>query len=73
MVKNLSEFRNFFKCWGEVELLIDILLLMVNGYGFLYCYYYFREFFKSYILIFGFVYFGEMGGEGEERLIIVLM
>lgn len=72
-VKNLSELRNPSKRWGEVELPIDILLLTVNGYGFLYCYHYLREVFKSYTLTLGFVYFGEMGGEGEERLTIALM
>ena len=72
-VKNLSDLKVPSKRWGEVELPIDILLLTVDKYGFLCCFHYLREVFRSFKLALGHVYFGEMGESNGEKLKIALM
>ena len=47
--------------WSIDHLPVDILLLTVEDCGFLACYYYLRNPFKSYEKSIGFVYFGKMG------------
>ena len=56
-VKKLSDLEVLSKSWAAVELPIDILLTTVDKYGFLYCFHYLREAFKSFQLALGQVYF----------------
>ena len=72
-VKKLSDLKAPFKRWEEVELPIDILLLTVNTHGFLCCFPYLREVFRSFKLALGHVYFGEMSESDSEKLKIALM
>ncbi|XP_067024644.1 death domain-containing ATP nucleosidase-like isoform X1 [Acropora muricata] len=72
-VKKLSDLKVPSKRWEEVELPIDILLLTVDKYGFLCCFHYLREVFRSFKLALGHVYFGEMGESDSEKLQVALM
>ena len=62
-----------FKPWNEVHLPIDILLLTVDDCEFLACYAYLRNSFKSYLKNLGYVYFGNMGENGDVPLKVALM
>ena len=72
-VKKLSDLKVPSQRWEEVELPIDILLLTVDKYGFLCCFHYLREVFRSFKLALGHVYFGEMGESDSEKLQVALM
>ena len=63
------------KPWSDVQdqLPVDILLLTVEDCEFLACYAYLHNSIKSYHDNLGFVYFGTMGGSGEEALKVALM
>ena len=67
-VKNVSDLKVPSKRWKEVELPIHILLLTVDKYGFLCCFHYLRGAFRSFILVLGYVYFGEIGEIDSETL-----
>ena len=69
-MKNLSKKS---KPWSDVELPVDILLLTVEDCEFLACYAYLNNAIKSYHNNLGYVYFGTMGGSGEEVLKVALM
>ena len=68
-----SDLPNTFKPWNEVHLPIDILLLTVDDCEFLACYAYLRNSFKSYLKNLGYVYFGNMGENGDVPLKVALM
>ncbi|CAH3184190.1 unnamed protein product, partial [Porites lobata] len=68
-----SNLPNTFKPWNEVHLPIDILLLTVDDCEFLACYAYLRNSFKSYHKNLGYVYFGNMGENGDVPLKVALM
>ena len=72
-IKNFSDLKVTSKRWKEVELPIDILLLTVDKYGFLCCFHYLREVFRSFKLALGHVYFGEMGESDSETLQVALI
>ena len=72
-VKKLSDLKVPSKRWREVQLPIDILLLTIDKYGFLCCFRYLREVFRSFTLALGPVYFGEMGEIDCGKLQIALM
>ena len=72
-VKKPSDLKVPSKRWEEVELPIDILLLTVNTHGFLCCFHYLREVFRSSQFALGHVYFGEMGKTNSKKLQIALM
>ena len=72
-VKRLSDLKVLSKRWDEVELPIDILLTTVDKYGFLCCFHYLREVFKSFQLALGYVYFGEIGKTKSKKLQIALI
>ncbi|XP_029185660.1 death domain-containing ATP nucleosidase-like isoform X2 [Acropora muricata] len=72
-VKKLSDLEVLSKSWAEVGLPIDILLTTVDKYGFLCCFHYLREVFKSFQLAIGHVYFGEMGKSNSKKLQIALI
>jgi len=57
----------------KLSLPIDILLLTVDKYGFLCCFHYLREVFRSFKLALGHVYFGEMGESDSETLQVALI
>ena len=59
--------------WSIDHLPVDILLLTVEDCGFLACYYYLRNPFKSYEKSIGFVYFGKMGDDEDESLKVALV
>ena len=63
------------KPWSDVQdqLPVDILLLTVEDCEFLACYAYLHNSIKSYHNNLGHVYFGTMGGRGEEALKVALM
>ncbi|CAH3180179.1 unnamed protein product, partial [Porites lobata] len=61
------------KPWNEVHLPIDILLLTVDDCEFLACFAYLRNAFKSYLKNLGYVYFGNMGENGDVPLKVALM
>ena len=61
------------KLWNDAELPIDILLLTVENCEFLSCLLYLDNHFKSYCKDIGFVYFGSMGGDDQEKLKIALI
>ena len=63
------------KPWSDVQdqLPVDILLLTVEDCEFLACYAYLHNPIKSFHDNLGFVYFGTMGGSGEEALKVALM
>ena len=67
-VKNVSDLKVPSKRWKEVELPIHILLLTVNKYGFLCCFHYLRGAFRSFKLVLGYVYFGEIGEIDSETI-----
>ena len=69
-MKNLSKKS---KPWSDVQLPVDILLLTVEDCEFLACYAYLNNAIKSYHNNLGYVYFGTMGGRGEEALKVALM
>ena len=69
-MKNLSKKS---KPWSDVQLPVDILLLTVEDCEFLSCYAYLHNSIKSYHNNLGYVYFGTMGGRGEEALKVALM
>ena len=71
-VKKLSDLKVPSKRWEEVKLPIDILLLTADKYGFLYCFHYLREVFRSFELALGHVFFGKMGESDSETLQIAL-
>ena len=68
-----SDLPNTFKRWNEVHLPIDILLLTVDDCEVLACYAYLRNSFKSYYKNLGYVYFGNMGENGDVPLKVALM
>ena len=68
-----SDLPNTSKPWNEVHLPIDILLLTVDDCEFLACYAYLRNSFKSYLKNLGYVYFGNMGENGDVPLKVALM
>ena len=68
-----SDLPNTFKPWKEVHLPIDILLLTVDDCEFLACYAYLRNAIKSYHKNLGYVYFGNMGENGDVPLKVALM
>ena len=72
-VKKVSDLKVPSRRWKEVELPIDILLLTVDKYGFLRCFHYLREVFRSFKLVLGYVYFGEMGEIDSDTLQIALI
>ncbi|XP_067031602.1 death domain-containing ATP nucleosidase-like isoform X2 [Acropora muricata] len=72
-VKKLSDLKVLSKSWKEVELPIDILLMTVDKNGFLCCFHYLREVFKSFQLALGYVYFGEIGKANRKKLQIALI
>ena len=63
------------KPWNDVQdqLPVDILLLTVEECEFLACYAYLHNPIKGYHNNLGYVYFGTMGGSGEEALKVALM
>ena len=63
------------KPWSDVQdqLPVDILLLTVEDCEFLACYAYLHNPIKSFHDNLGFVFFGTMGGSGEEALKVALM
>ena len=68
-----SDPPNILKPWNEVRLPIDILLLTVDDCEFLACYAYLRNSFRSYHKNLGYVYFGNMGENGDVPLKVALM
>ena len=72
-VKKLSDLEVPSKPWEKVELPIDILLLTVNTHGFLCCFHYLQDVFRSFKLALGHVYFGEIGKTNSKKLQIALM
>ena len=68
-----SDLPNTCKPWNEVHLPIDILLLTVDDCEFLACFAYLRNAFKSYLKNLGYVYFGNMGENGDVPLKVALM
>ncbi|CAH3158747.1 unnamed protein product, partial [Porites evermanni] len=68
-----SDLPNTCKAWNEVHLPIDILLLTVEDSEFLACFTYLRNSFKSYHKNLGYVYFGNMGENGDVPLKVALM
>ena len=69
----LSELSKISKPWSHAELPIDILLLTVEDCEFLSCFYYLDKPFKSYCKETGYVYFGSMGSDDQQKLKIALM
>ena len=69
----LSDLPEKRKRWSADHLPVDILLLTVEDCELLACYYYLRDSFKSYHRSIGDVYFGNMGGEGDESLRVALV
>ena len=68
-----SDLPNTLKPWYEVHLPIDVLLLTVDECEFLACFTYLRNSFKSYHKNLGYVYFGNMGENGDVPLKVALM
>ena len=68
-----SDLPNTLKPWDEIHLPIDILLLTVKDCEFLASYAYLRNSFKSYHKNLGYVYFGNMGENGDVPLKVALM
>ena len=54
-VKKVSDLKVPSRCWKEIKLPIDILLLTVDKYGFLCCFHYLREVFRSFNLALDYV------------------
>ena len=69
-MKNLSKKS---KPWSDIQLPVDILLLTVEDCEFLACYAYLHNPIKGYHNNLGYVFFGTMGGHGEEALKVALM
>ena len=72
-VPKMRDLPNTSNPWSDVQLPVDILLLTVKDCEFLACYTFLKNPFKSFHQTLGFVYFGTMGGSGEEALKVVLM
>ena len=72
-VPKMRDLPNTSNPWSDVQLPVDILLLTVKDCEFLACYTFLKNSFKSFHQTLGFVYFGTMGGSGEEALKVVLM
>lgn len=72
-VKVLRDLKAPSKRWSEFEQTIDILLLTVNTHGFLCCFKYLEEVFKSFNSDLGFVFFGKMGEREREKLRVALL
>ena len=72
-VKVLRDLKAPSKRWSELDQTIDILLLTVNTHGFLCCFQYLQEVFKSSNSDLGFVFFGKMGEREREKLQVALL
>ena len=72
-VPKMRDLPNKLNPWSDVQLPVDILLLTVEDCEFLACYTFLKNSFKSYHQTLGYVYFGTMGGSGEEALKVALM
>ena len=68
-----SDLPQTLKPWNDVQLPVDILLMTVEDCEFLACYAYLRNSFKSYHKNLGYVYFGNMGENGDVPLKVALM
>ena len=69
----ISDLPNSFADRSKVQLPIDVLLLTVEEYEFLSCYFFLEEAFKSYYKEIGPIYFGAMGRGDQEKLKIALI
>ncbi|XP_022804569.1 cingulin-like protein 1 [Stylophora pistillata] len=68
-----SEVTQNYKCWKDVQLPIDILLLTVEDCEFISCYYYIVDPFTSYCYELGQVYFGSIGKDHDVKMKVALM
>ena len=68
-----SDLKITSKRWEDVQLPIDILLLAVKDCEFLSCYYFMSDVFRSYTRTLGYVYFGNIGKDGDQKLKVALM
>ncbi|XP_022778276.1 uncharacterized protein LOC111319800 isoform X2 [Stylophora pistillata] len=71
-IPDLSDLKNNFREFKDVQLPIDILLLTVKDIEFQSCYFYLKDVFQSYEKDLGYVYFGEMGEVGNAKLKVAL-
>ena len=69
----LSELSKISKPCSDAELPIDILLLTVEDCEFLSCFYYLDKPFRSYCKETGYVYFGSMGSNDQQKLKVALI
>ena len=72
-VPKMRDLPNKSNPWSDAQLPVDILLLTVEDCEFLACCAFLKNSFRSFHLTLGYVYFGTMGGSGEEALKVALM